>query len=85
MASNDLLSQDEIDALLSDVDSGDIDTEADAALSLDGTRSYDFRLDLRVLYQQLCNNHPLPQEPQYPLWMGLPADGRQTLAVSRKT
>ena len=45
-----------------------------------GTRSYDFRLDLRVLYQQLCNNHPLPQEPQYPLWMGLPADSKMTQA-----
>jgi alpha-beta hydrolase superfamily lysophospholipase len=39
-----------------------------------GTRSYDFRLDLRVVYQYLCNNHPRPDEPAYPLWMGLPAD-----------
>ncbi len=38
-----------------------------------GTRSYDFRLDLRVIYQHLCNNHPRPDEPQYPLWMGLPS------------
>lgn len=38
-----------------------------------GTRSYDFRLDLRVVYQQLCHNHPRPDEPAYPLWMGLPA------------
>jgi alpha-beta hydrolase superfamily lysophospholipase len=38
-----------------------------------GTRSYDFRLDLRVVYQHLCNNHPRPDEPAYPLWMGLPA------------
>jgi len=37
-----------------------------------GTRSYDFRLDLRVLYQSLCGNHPAPSEAQYPLWMGLP-------------
>jgi pimeloyl-ACP methyl ester carboxylesterase len=37
-----------------------------------GTRSYDFRLDLRVLYQSLCANHPAPTEAQYPLWMGLP-------------
>lgn len=37
-----------------------------------GTKSYDFRLDLRVVYQYVCNNHPLPTEPQYPLWMGLP-------------
>ncbi|MCV2352958.1 hypothetical protein LNV09_02155 [Paucibacter sp. B2R-40] len=37
-----------------------------------GTRSYDFRLDLRVVYQYLCANHPRPDEAQYPLWMGLP-------------
>ena len=37
-----------------------------------GTRSYDFRLDLRVVYQALCANHPLPTEPPYPLWQGLP-------------
>lgn len=41
-----------------------------------GTRSYDFRLDLRVVYQHLCANHPKPDEPQYPLWMGLPADSK---------
>ena len=45
-----------------------------------GTRSYDFRLDLRVVYQYLCNNHPRPTEPQYPLWMGLPADSKLTRA-----
>lgn len=39
-----------------------------------GTRSYDFRLDLRVVYQYLCRNHPLPSEPQYPLNIGLPLD-----------
>jgi hypothetical protein len=38
-----------------------------------GTRAYDFRLDLRVVYQVLCGNHPRPTEPAYPLWMGLPA------------
>jgi hypothetical protein len=43
-----------------------------------GTRSYDFRLDLRVLYQALCNNHPRPDEPAYPLWQGLPADSKLT-------
>ena len=37
------------------------------------SRSYDFRLDLRVVYQALCHNHPRPDEPAYPLWMGLPA------------
>ena len=37
-----------------------------------GTRAYEFRLELRVVYQYLCGNHPLPNEAQYPLWMGLP-------------
>jgi hypothetical protein len=45
-----------------------------------GTRSYDFRLDLRVVYQSLCANHPKADEPQYPLWMGLPADSKLTRA-----
>lgn len=45
-----------------------------------GTRSYDFRLDLRVVYQYLCNNHPRPDEAPYPLWMGLPADSQMTRA-----
>lgn len=43
-----------------------------------GTRSYDFRLDLRVIYQYLCRNHPRPDEPQYPLSQGLPADSTLT-------
>lgn len=37
-------------------------------------RSYDFRMDLRAVYQYLCHNHPLPSEPQYPLNIGLPLD-----------
>ncbi|HEY8881362.1 MAG TPA: hypothetical protein VIN03_27600 [Roseateles sp.] len=45
-----------------------------------GTRSYDFRLDLRVVYQYLCHNHPLPSEPQYALNTGLPAESRLTQA-----
>ncbi|MBX3607376.1 MAG: hypothetical protein KF788_18995 [Piscinibacter sp.] len=45
-----------------------------------GTRAYDFRLDLRVVYQYLCGNHPRADEPAYPLWMGLPADSRLTRA-----
>jgi alpha-beta hydrolase superfamily lysophospholipase len=43
-----------------------------------GTRSYDFRLDLRVVYQYLCANHPRADEAQYPLWMGLPKDSSMT-------
>ncbi len=44
------------------------------------TQSYNFRLDLRVVYQALCNNHPAPSEPQYPLWMGLPDNAKLTRA-----
>ena len=43
-----------------------------------GTRAYDFRLDLRVIYQYLCNNHPRPDEPAYPLWQGLPLQSTLT-------
>jgi pimeloyl-ACP methyl ester carboxylesterase len=45
-----------------------------------GTRSYDFRLDLRVLWQVVCGNHPRPDEPAYPLWQGLPKDATMTRA-----
>ncbi|MGM9486470.1 hypothetical protein [Ideonella sp. YS5] len=45
-----------------------------------GTRSYDFRLDLRVVYQALCHNHPRADEPAYPLWQGLPAAASLTRA-----
>ena len=45
-----------------------------------GTQSYDFRLDLRVVYQALCANHPLPSEPAYPLWQGLPPGSALTHA-----
>ncbi len=45
-----------------------------------GSRSYDFRTDLRVVYQSLCNNHPLPSEVQYPLNIGLPAAAKMTAA-----
>ena len=45
-----------------------------------GTRSYDFRLDLRVVYQALCGNHPLPTEAPYPLWQGLPPGAKLTHA-----
>ena len=45
-----------------------------------GTLAYDFRLDLRVVYQYVCNNHPRADEPAYPLWTGLPAGSRLTRA-----
>ncbi len=41
-----------------------------------GTRSYDFRADLRAVYQYYCHNLPAAGEGDYPLWEGLPADGR---------
>ena len=43
-----------------------------------GARTYDFRLDLRVVYQYLCNNHPRPDEPAYPLNIGLSKDSALT-------
>ena len=45
-----------------------------------GPATYDFRLDLRAMYQHLCNNHPRPDEPRYALAMGLPADSKLTNA-----
>ena len=45
-----------------------------------GTRSYRFRADLRAVYQFYCGNHPRPDEIQYPVWQGLPADARMTRA-----
>jgi hypothetical protein len=45
-----------------------------------GTRSYDFRLDLRVVYQYLCNNHPRPTELGYALNIGLPVASSMTRA-----
>ena len=39
-----------------------------------GTQSYDFRADLRVVYEYYCHNNPSPDEAQYPLWQGLPKD-----------
>ena len=45
-----------------------------------GNSAYDFRLDLRVVYQYVCHNHPRPDEPQYPLWMGLPLESKLTRA-----
>lgn len=43
-----------------------------------GSRGYDYRVDLRVVYQYYCGNHPRPTEPQYPLWMGLRKDSTLT-------
>ena len=45
-----------------------------------GSQSYDFRLDLRVVYQAVCHNHPRPDESAYPLWQGLPEGSKMTRA-----
>jgi pimeloyl-ACP methyl ester carboxylesterase len=45
-----------------------------------GSATYDFRVDLRAIYQYLCNNHPRPDERAYPLPIGLPADSKLVAA-----
>jgi pimeloyl-ACP methyl ester carboxylesterase len=45
-----------------------------------GPATYDFRLDLRAIYQHLCRNHPRPDEAPYPLSIGLPAGAALTNA-----
>ncbi|WP_131544151.1 MULTISPECIES: hypothetical protein [unclassified Streptomyces] len=48
-----------------------------------GSRGYDHRVDLRVVYQYYCGNHPRPTEPRYPLWQGLRPDSTMTAAGLR--
>src|SRR5215467_11996354 len=40
---------------------------------------YQFRADLRAVYQYYCRNLPRPDEEQYPIWMGLPSNSKLTL------
>ena len=40
---------------------------------------HQFRADLRVVYEYYCKNLPRPDEPQYPLWSGLPESSKLTL------
>lgn len=49
-----------------------------------GTRAYQFRADLRAVYQYICGNHPAAGDPQYPVWQGLPAGARMTRAELRR-
>ena len=49
MSGNDLLSQDEIDALLNGVDSGAVDTDGESDGGGNGTRSYDFTSQDRIV------------------------------------
>ncbi|MFF6826579.1 hypothetical protein [Streptomyces longwoodensis] len=48
-----------------------------------GSRGYDYRVDLRVVYQYYCRNHPRPDEVRYPLWKGLRPDSTMTTAGLR--
>lgn len=43
-----------------------------------GTRAYDFRADLRAVYQFYCGNHPAKDEASYPLWQGQPVGSKLT-------
>ena len=40
---------------------------------------YEFRADLRVVYQYYCKNLPRAGEQQYPLWLGIPAESKMTV------
>ncbi|MDJ0739831.1 MAG: flagellar motor switch protein FliM [Gammaproteobacteria bacterium] len=53
MSSSDLLSQDEIDALLHGVDSGDVETGTDEVLDPSEARSYDFTSQDRIVRGRL--------------------------------
>jgi hypothetical protein len=50
-----------------------------SGLVIGAARGHDFRVDLRAVYQYYCKNLPRPDEPQYPLWNGLPAGAKVTL------
>lgn len=49
-----------------------------------GTRAYQFRAGLRAVYQFYCRNHPAPDEPDYPVWQGLPPGAEMTRAELRR-
>jgi hypothetical protein len=49
-----------------------------------GTRAYQFRADLRAVYQFYCQNHPSREDGAYPVWQGLPANASMTRAELRR-
>ncbi len=49
-----------------------------------GTRAYQFRADLRAVYQYVCRNHPSAQDGVYPVWQGLPPGVTLTRAELRR-
>src|SRR5262245_37017001 len=50
-----------------------------SGLVIGAARAHEFRADLRAVYQYYCKNMPRPDEPQYPLWNGLPAGAKVAL------
>jgi alpha-beta hydrolase superfamily lysophospholipase len=42
--------------------------------------AYGYRADLRAVYEYYCRNHPRADEPQYPVWMGLPPKSKMKAA-----
>lgn len=55
----------------------------DAALLTNGVvagaaQAYQFRAELRAVFQFYCGNHPRSDEVQYPVWLGLPPGARMT-------
>ncbi|MEA2903546.1 MAG: hypothetical protein QOI12_933 [Alphaproteobacteria bacterium] len=50
-----------------------------SGLVLGTALGYEFRVDLRAVYQYYCKNLPRPSEPDYPLWNGIPADSKMNL------
>ncbi|MFJ6024615.1 hypothetical protein ACIQC9_08475 [Brevundimonas sp. NPDC092305] len=49
-----------------------------------GTKAYQFRADLRAVYQFYCRNHPSAEDGAYPVWQGLAAGSRMTRAELRR-
>jgi alpha-beta hydrolase superfamily lysophospholipase len=69
---------------------------ADGSLNYDGAvllsgalagaaLNYGFRADLRAIYQYYCKNLPRPDEAQYPLWNGIPAQSKMSQAELQST
>lgn len=55
-----------------------------AGMLAGGTRGYDFRIDLRAVYQYYCRNHPRANEAQYPLNQGLASGAKMTFSDIRE-
>lgn len=49
-----------------------------------GTQAYQFRADLRAVYQFYCRNHPASEDGAYPVWRGLADNSRLTRSELRR-